>query len=67
MPLILGGPTYHACSFLYAIEGSSNHPTFARFVEVKKPEEPASRVQLEEIDFLNKLGLHARVLRLVER
>jgi len=65
--LILGGPTYHACSFLYAIEGSSNHPTFARFVEVKKPEEPASRVQLEEIDFLNKLGLHARVLRLVER
>jgi hypothetical protein len=53
--------------FLYAEEGTSSHPTIARFVEVKKPEEPASRVQLEEIDFLNKLGLNARVLRLIER
>jgi hypothetical protein len=41
-------------------------PTIARFVEVKKPEEPASAVQLAEIDYLNGLGLHARVLRLIE-
>jgi len=36
-------------------------------VEVKKPEEAVSGDQLAEIEFLNKLGLHARVLRLIER
>lgn len=39
----------------------------ARFVEVKKPEEPVSQDQLDEIAFMQSLGLHARVLRLVER
>ena len=52
--------------FLFATNQTTGLPTIARFVEVKKPEEPASAVQLEEIDFLNGLGLHARVLRLIE-
>jgi hypothetical protein len=34
-------------------------------VEVKKPEEPVSTVQMAEIAFLNQMGLHARVLRFV--
>lgn len=53
--------------FLYALSQQTGLPVIARFVEVKKPEEPASKIQLEEIDFLNKMGLHARVLRLIER
>jgi hypothetical protein len=53
--------------FVYAIHVSTGKPAIARFVEVKKPEEPASQVQLDEIAFLNGLGLHARVLRLKER
>ena len=52
--------------FLFATNQTTGLPTIARFVEVKKPEEPASAVQLAEIDFLNVLGLHARVLRLIE-
>ena len=39
----------------------------ARFVEVKKPEEPVSAAQFDEIRVLQSLGLHARVLRLEER
>ncbi len=53
--------------FVYALDERTGRPAIARFVEVKKPEEPASRVQLDEIAFLNGLGLHARVLRLRER
>ena len=53
--------------FVYAVDERTGRPAIARFVEVKKPEEPASRVQLAEIAFLNGLGLHARVLRLKER
>lgn len=53
--------------FLYATSHSTGLPTIARFVEVKKPEEPVSPVQMAEIAFLNQMGLHARVLRLVER
>ena len=53
--------------FLFATSHSTGLPTIARFVEVKKPEEPVSPVQMAEIAFLNQLGLHARVLRLVER
>ncbi len=53
--------------FVYAVDERTGQPTISRFVEVKKPEEPASRVQLDEINFLNKLGLHARVLRLKDR
>jgi hypothetical protein len=52
---------------LFATSHSTGLPTIARFVEVKKPEEPVSTVQMAEIAFLNQLGLHARVLRLVER
>ncbi len=53
--------------FVYAIHLTTGKPAIARFVEVKKPEEPVSQVQLDEIAFLNGLGLHARVLRLKER
>ena len=53
--------------FLFATSQSTGLPTIARFVEVKKPEEPVSTVQTAEIAFLNQMGLHARVLRLVER
>jgi hypothetical protein len=53
--------------FLFATSHSTGQPTIARFVEVKKPEEPVSPVQTAEIAFLNQMGLHARVLRLVER
>jgi hypothetical protein len=53
--------------FLFATSHSTGLPTIARFVEVKKPEEPVSPVQMAEIAFLNQMGLHARVLRLVER
>ena len=52
--------------FLFA-RGTHGRPSIARFVEVKKPEEPVSRDQLDEIEFLQGLGLHARVLRLIER
>ena len=53
--------------FLFATENKTGHPSIARFVEVKKPEEPLSRDQREEIAFLQSLDLHARVLRLTER
>lgn len=52
--------------FLFATPSGSPSPGIARFVEVKKPEEAVSKEQLAEIDFLNSLGLHARVLRLME-
>jgi hypothetical protein len=53
--------------FLYATENSAGKAAIARFVEVKKPEEPLKPDQSEEIAFLQGLGLHARVLRLDER
>lgn len=53
--------------FVYAIDLATGRPGIARFVEVKKPQERVSKVQLAEIAFLNSLGLHARVLRLKER
>lgn len=53
--------------FLYAKNIGTGLPSGSRFVEVKKPEESISTDQIEEIDFLNGLGLHARVLRLIER
>ena len=52
--------------FLYAINSETGLPSIARFVEVKKPEEQVSQAQIDEIAFLNGLGLHARVLRLME-
>lgn len=52
--------------FLYAVRTETGLPSIARFVEVKKPEERVSQAQIDEIDFLNGLGLHARVLRLIE-
>lgn len=53
--------------FLYAMNNDTGLPAIARFVEVKKPKEPVSRDQHEEIEFLQSLGLQARVLRLIER
>jgi hypothetical protein len=53
--------------FLYATCDETKQPKIARFVEVKKPEEAVSGDQHEEIVFLQNLGLHARILRLVER
>ena len=53
--------------FFFAINLATRMPSIARFVEVKKPDEVVSKDQLAEIDFLNSLGLHARVLRLIER
>ncbi len=66
------GPAHSGMSgvpdlFVYAIELVTGRPAFARFVEVKKPQEPVSTVQRDEIAFLNGLGLPARVLRLQER
>jgi hypothetical protein len=52
--------------FLFACDRNGK-PVISRFVEVKKSEEPVSSDQLDEIRFLQNLGLHARVLRLIER
>ena len=53
--------------FLYSTHISSGNIRDARFVEVKKPEEPLSEDQNDEIHFLQSLGLHARIIRLDER
>jgi len=53
--------------FLFAKKVTDGTYTIARFVEVKKPEEPTKGNQHEEIAFLQSMGLHARVLRLDER
>lgn len=53
--------------FLFAKSAASKNFVMGRFVEVKKPNERVSIAQKEEIDFLNGLGLNARVLRLIER
>lgn len=53
--------------FLYATENISGKSSIARFVEVKKPEETVAKDQHEEIKYLQSLGLHARILRLIER
>lgn len=53
--------------FLFARSSTNQKLVMGRFVEVKKPEEPLSKVQKEELAFLNEIGLNARVLRLVER
>lgn len=52
--------------FLFARE-TSGRSVMGRFVEVKKPDEPVSEDQREEIGFMLALGLNARVLRLIER
>ena len=53
--------------FLYARHRTSKQNLMGRFVEVKKPEEPLSAGQHEEIGFMNEIGLHARCIRLIER
>ena len=53
--------------FLYSTSAISGKPSISRFVEVKKPGEAISSVQKAEIALLNELGLHARVIRLVEK
>lgn len=52
--------------FLFATNIQSGKPSIARFVEVKKPGEKISQDQIDEINLLNSMGLHARVMRLVE-
>jgi hypothetical protein len=53
--------------FLYAINNLTGKPSIARFVEVKKPKEEVSDDQKAEIALLNAMGLHARVIRLIEK
>jgi hypothetical protein len=53
--------------FLFATNTQTGRLSIARFVEVKKPKEKISQDQLEEIDLLNSMGLHARVMRLREK
>jgi hypothetical protein len=53
--------------FLYATHIQTGKPSIARFVEVKKPGEKVSQDQKDEIELLNAMGLHARVIRLVEK
>jgi hypothetical protein len=62
-PNIFGVPDL----FLFAREHKTQKPYMGRFVEVKKPEERISPGQREEIAFMNDLGLHARLIRLIER
>ena len=52
--------------FLFAVSTVTGEPSIARFVEVKKPGEKISQDQIDEIELLNSMGLHARVMRLVE-
>ena len=52
--------------FLFAVSTVTGKPSIARVVEVKKPGEKISQDQLDEIELLNSMGLHARVMRLVE-
>jgi len=51
--------------FLYARDAKGN-ACMGRFVEVKRPDERFKKGQLEEIRFLQSLGLHTRVARLIE-
>jgi hypothetical protein len=53
--------------FLYAVNNLTGKPSIARFVEVKKPKEKVSDEQKLEIALLNSMGLHARVIRLIEK
>ncbi len=53
--------------FLFARSVVDKKITMGRFVEVKKPEEPLSKAQIDELHFMNSLGFNARVLRLIER
>jgi hypothetical protein len=52
--------------FLFATD-RKGRVAIPRFVEVKKPAERISTDQTNEIRFMQSLGLHARVLILVER
>jgi hypothetical protein len=62
-PAVFGVPDL----FLFARDHKTQKVFMGRFVEVKKPEEPISPGQREEISFMNSLGLHARLIRLIER
>ncbi len=53
--------------FLYATHIQTGKTSIARFVEVKKPDEKVSQDQKDEIALMNYIGLHARVIRLVEK
>lgn len=53
--------------FLYSVEQVTGRYADAHFIEVKRPGEQVRSDQTEEMEFLRSLGLHARVLRLIER
>ena len=53
--------------FLYATHIKTGKTSIARFLEVKKPDEKVSQDQKDEIALMNCIGLHARVIRLVEK
>lgn len=53
--------------FLYMSPAKSSGVPVIRFAEVKKPRERLHPDQREEIEFLNSIGIPARVLRLIER
>ena len=53
--------------FLFSVNPSTKEVSIVRFVEVKKPKEPLSTDQAEEITFLRSIGIKARLLRLIER
>lgn len=53
--------------FLFARDRKTQKVYMGRFVEVKKPDELVSLGQREEIAFMKGLGLHARLIRLIER
>lgn len=62
-PSVFGVPDL----LLFARDHKTQKVYMGRFVEVKKPEEPITPGQREEIAFMNSLGLHARLIRLIER
>ena len=54
--------------FLWAVAKRSDKIAYSRFVEVKKPEEPLSQDQIDELYFLRcRLHIKSRCFRLKER
>lgn len=52
--------------FLFLEHKKTNSISRACFVEVKRPNEPLSNDQINEINFLRNIGLRSRVFRLIE-
>lgn len=52
--------------FLFSEHKTTQSISRACFVEVKRPNEPLSNDQINEINFLRNIGLRSRVFRLIE-